>query len=394
MIEKKLASYASNPKESRGREYKDFFLEIRTPFQRDRDRIIHCQSFRKLNGKTQVFAYYEGKNYRTRLTHSLEVSQIARTIARDLMLDEDLAEALSLAHDLGHTPFGHAGERALKGAMEEYGGFDHNANTLKVLTQIEDHYSEFPGLNLSWEVLEGTVKHNGPLIGKNANSGKSVDKFILEYDEKYNLALGEYSSLESQIASISDDIAYNNHDLDDGFRAGYYTMEDIRQIDFMDKIICELEAKGGYVDDNVRIYAITRKLITEMILDVIENTKNNIKNYNIVTSDDARKAGFAIVSFSNKMLEKLNVIRKFLKDNFYTNHQVVRMDMKSQKLIEELFFVFMNNYKLLPKNLSKKITANTKLSEQATVICEYISSMTDAFALEEHDKLYNLNHKF
>ena len=394
MIYKKLATYASIPNETRGREYGDFSLEIRTPFQRDRDRIIHSQSFRKLNGKTQVFAYYEGKNYRTRLTHSLEVSQIARTIARDLNLDEDLAEALSLAHDLGHTPFGHAGERALQSAMEEYGGFDHNANTLKVLTQIEDHYADFPGLNLSWEVLEGTVKHNGPLIGENSKKKKIVDRFIVEYDKKYKLNIDEFSSLEAQVASMADDIAYNNHDLDDGFRAGYYTMADIRQIDFLDKIVRDLENKKPDIDDNVRIYAITRNLITEMILDVIENTKNNIKNYNIVTNQDVRSCKIGLVCFSDKMLAKLKVIREFLKNNFYTNYQVVRMDMKSQKLIEELFFIFMDNYKLLPKNINKKIPVNSKPSDRANVICEYISSMTDGFALEEHDKLYNLNHKF
>ena len=212
-----LATYASKPEQSRGRLYPDFTNVIRSPFQRDRDRLIHSSAFRRLDGKTQVFAYHEGKNYRTRLTHSIEVAQITRTICKCLNLNEELGEAIALAHDLGHPPFGHAGERGLDNAMRKFGGFDHNVNSLKIMTELEVHYPEFVGLNLSWETLEGTVKHNGPIK-------KITSKYLKEYNKKFDLDLPHFSSLESQVASFADDIAYNNHDIDDGFRAGFFTI--------------------------------------------------------------------------------------------------------------------------------------------------------------------------
>lgn len=389
MKDKKMtpAKYAITPEKSRGRLYNDFVNIIRSPFQRDRDRLIHSSAFRRLDGKTQVFAYHEGKNYRTRLTHSIEVAQITRTICKCLGLNEELGEAIALAHDLGHSPFGHAGERALQNSMKKFGGFDHNIQSFKIMTKLEIHYPEFEGLNLTWETLEGTVKHNGPIK-------KISNKYLKEYNKKFNLDLANYPSLEGQVGAVADDIAYNNHDIDDGFRAGFFSIEKLRELPFIDEILVEFDKQNPYADDNLKIYAITRNTIAKMIFDVLKNSKDNIQQYNINDCDDARKQKKFIIDFSDEMKSKIKQLRQFLKEYFYTATPIARMDMKSQKIVEELFAVFMGDWKLLPMNERMRISSQMSDEEIAEVICEYIAGMTDIAAIEEHRKLFDPHTRF
>ena len=382
-----LATYATHPENSRGRLYPDFINIIRSPFQRDRDRLIHSSAFRRLDGKTQVFAYHEGKNYRTRLTHSIEVSQITRTICKSLNLNEELAEALALAHDLGHSPFGHAGERGLQNSMKKYGGFDHNVHSLKIMTKIEIHYPEFEGLNLTWETLEGTVKHNGPIKKISSN-------YLKEFNKKFDLDLKNYPSLEAQVASFADDIAYNNHDIDDGFRAGFFSINDLRELPFINEILTKFEAENPNADDNLRIYAITRNMIARMIFDVLDNSRENIKKHKIQTPQDVRNHKGFIVDFSPAMHNEIKLLHEFLKKRFYTNTSVARMDMKSQRIVEELFAIFTNNWLLLPMNVRKYLDKNSTDERIADVVCEYIANMTDMHAIEEHKKLYDPHTRF
>ena len=315
-----LANYAITPQKSRGRLYPDFTNVIRSPFQRDRDRLIHSSAFRRLDGKTQVFAYHEGKNYRTRLTHSIEVAQITRTICKCLGLNEELGEAIALAHDLGHSPFGHAGERALQNSMKKFGGFDHNIQSLKIMTKLEIHYPEFEGLNLTWETLEGTVKHNGPIK-------KVSNKYLKEYNKKFNLDLANYPSLEGQVGAVADDIAYNNHDIDDGFRAGFFSIEKLRELPFIDEILVEFDKQNPYADDNLKIYAITRNTIAKMIFDVLKNSKDNIQKYNISDCDDARKQKKFMIDFSDEMKNNIKLLRQFLKEEGEDNQSRILSEL-------------------------------------------------------------------
>lgn len=381
-----LATYASHPQNSRGRLYPDFQNIIRSPFQRDRDRLIHSSAFRRLDGKTQVFAYHEGKNYRTRLTHSMEVAQITRTICKSLQLNEELGEAIALAHDLGHSPFGHAGERGLNAAMKKFGGFDHNINSLKIMTELEVHYPEFKGLNLSWEVLEGTVKHNGPI--KNPRN-----KYLLDFNQKFDLDLQHFPSLEAQVASFADDIAYNNHDIDDGFRAGFFSIKQLCSLPFIAAIISEFDRKYPNSDDNLRIYAITRSMISQMVFDLLDNTRNNIQKYKIKTSDDVRKNKKFCAVFSESMQENIYQLHTFLKEHFYTHTNIARMDMKSQKIVEDLFGAFFKNPLLLPISMRKEIQHATQ-EELAEKISTYIAGMTDMMAIEEHSRLFDTKTRF
>ena len=382
-----LATYASHPEHSRGRLYPDYSNIIRSPFQRDRDRLIHSAAFRKLDGKTQVFAYHEGKNYRTRLTHSIEVAQITRTICKKLNLNEELGEAIALAHDLGHAPFGHAGERGLNISMNKFGGFDHNLNSLKIMTKLERHYPEFDGLNLCWETLEGTIKHNGPIK-------KISSSYLKDFNQEFDLDLKHYSSLESQIASFADDIAYNNHDIDDGFRAGFFSINDLKQLPFIAEIINKFDYEHSNCPDNIRIYAITRQMIANMVFDLLENTKQNIEQNKITSSEDVRKQKQFTANFSLQMNNDIKLLKNFLKKYFYTSTPIVRMDMKSQKIVEDLFMVFMNDYLLLPSEIRQEINSNTPDIILAETICEYIANMTDMMAVEEHRKLFDSYRRF
>lgn len=377
-----LANYATHADNSRGRMYPDFANVIRSPFQRDRDRLIHSMSFRRLDGKTQVFAYHEGKNYRTRLTHSMEVAQITRTLCKSLQLNEELGEAIALAHDLGHSPFGHAGERGLQKVMKPYGGFDHNIQALRIITEYESHYPEFPGLNLSWETLEGMVKHHGKVKGK-------LNPYLKKFNKEYDLELKHYSSLEAQIAALADDIAYLNHDIDDGFRAGFYSVNDLRELSFVGDILDKLESEYQNIDDNIRIYAITRNTIAKMVFDILEQTKHNLQLGKYSSCDDIRCADSAVASHSVAMQKEIKELRQFLCEHFYNHTNVVRMDMKSQRVVEELFNVFMSDWRLLPELERQKISADLPEMEIAGIICTYIANMTDMGALDEHQKLFN-----
>lgn len=379
-----LAVYATKPENSRGRLYPDFANTNRSPFQRDRDRLIHSASFRRLDGKTQVFAYHEGRNYRTRLTHSIEVSQITRTLCKSLGLNEELGEAVALAHDLGHSPFGHAGERALQNSMARFGGFDHNINSLKIMTKLEVRYPEFPGLNLTWETIEATVKHNGPIK-------KISSAYLKDFNKKFDLDLKNFPSLEGQVGGIADDIAYNNHDIDDGFRAGFFTIKQLRALSFIDEIVTAFLKKYPNAADNdsLIIYGITRSMIARMIFDVMENTAANLRARGIDTPDAARRQKSFTVDFSAQMKKELKELRTFLKEYFYTATPIARMDMKSQRLVEELFALFMDNPKLLPMEQRDLLSPQSTDAETAEVVCDYIANMTDIMAIEEHRKLFD-----
>lgn len=382
-----LATYACSNENYHGRLHPDFANIIRSPFQRDRDRLVHSSAFRRLDSKTQVFAYHEGKNYRTRLTHSIEVAQITRTLCKSLNLNEELGEAIALAHDLGHSPFGHAGERGLDKSMKEFGGFDHNVQSLKIMSKLEIHYPEFCGLNLSWEVLEGTVKHNGPIK-------KITNSYLREFNKKFDLDLKHFSSLESQVASFADDIAYNNHDIDDGFRAGFFGFEQLNEMPFIAAILDDFDAKNPNASDNIRLYAITRNLIAQMIFDLLDNTRKNITQNNIKTITDVRQHKSFLAGFSKPMQENIKLLRQFLKKYFYNHTSVARMDMKSQRIVEELFAVFMNNHLLLPMDIRQNLSLKPNNSELAETICEYIANMTDMMAIEEHKKLLDIHTRF
>lgn len=382
-----LATYATSDTDCRGRLYPDYGSDMRSPYQRDRDRLVHSSAFRRLDGKTQVFAYHEGKNYRTRLTHSIEVAQITRTVCKDLHINEELGEAIALAHDLGHPPFGHAGERGLNTAMKKFGGFDHNVNSLKIMTELEIHYPEFPGLNLTWETLEGTVKHNGPIT-------KISNRFLKEFNQKFDLDVKHYSSLESQVASFADDIAYNNHDIDDGFRAGFFSIKDLCRLPFIQNTIDIFDAQNPHCSDNIRIYAITRRLIGDMIFDLLANTKANLQKHNIKTSADVRRQKHFIADFSVEMHHNIALLHDFLKAHFYTASPIARMDMKSQKIVEDLFTVFMNDYHLLPEDIRQDISTATSDRDLAETVCTYIANMTDMMAVEEHQKLFDAYRRF
>ncbi len=360
---------------SKGRVFKESLSKYRSPFQRDRDRIIHSASFRRLKHKTQVFVNTEGDHYRTRITHSMEVAQIARSIARYLNLNEDLAETLSLAHDLGHTPFGHAGEEALNECMEDYGGFDHNLQTLRIVMFLENKYLRFSGLNLSIETLEGLLKHNGPVDDLDL-----VDSLIGIKKFKNMIRFETYPSLEAQISSISDDIAYNNHDIQDGINANLFKLEELVEINFFKDIYDRYKNKINKSNYKIATYQIIRDSIDLMIKDLISNTKNNL-NYNQVKNvKDISKTRFLMVDFSNKIKESENEIRFFLKTKMYNNKNVQTKNNKGQLIIKKLFKKIRINPK---KFIAKKHFTN----DNYRAISDFISGMTDRYAIKLYHNL-------
>jgi len=375
-FEKFLKPYAVKSINSKGRIYNEPDNSIRSPYQRDRDRIIHSSSFRRLKHKTQVFVNTEGDHYRTRLTHSMEVSQIARTLARSLGLNEDLSETLSLAHDLGHTPFGHAGEEVLDQCMNKYGGFDHNIQTLRIVTSIEDKYYKFYGLNLTLETLEGLIKHNGPV--KNLIPYKVILKKDLF---NKNIVFNTYPSLESQISAISDDIAYNNHDLEDGLRAGLFTIKKISSIPFLSKLINRHNSNIKSFRREIIISQIIRDLINLMVMDVIKTTNKNLKKINPKSINDIHKQNFLIVDFSSKMKIIDRQIKEFLKINMYNHKKVIINTNKGKKIIKKLFFHVSQNPK---KYINKNLLKNASLER---VISDFISGMTDRYAINLYKKI-------
>src|SRR5438045_775921 len=327
------APYASNPEHSRGRLHPEPEHEMRSPFQRDRDRIIHSSAFRRLKHKTQVFVYHEGDHYRTRLTHSLEVAQIARTIARALGLDEDLAEALALAHDLGHTPFGHAGEEALNAEMTSYGGFSHNDQTLRILARLEHGYAEFDGLNLTWEALEGTVKHNGPLLG--AGIEKPVPPSIAEYDRQHPLGLDTFPGPEAQIAALSDDIAYNNHDIDDGLRAGLFAVADLAAVPLVGPVFDEVGKRYPGVEESRLIHESIRRPIDLMVRDLVAETRRRLADSGVDSADRIRKLGRPVAAFSEAMGNHDRALKRFLYERMYRHDLVDRLTSHVRRVVRE-----------------------------------------------------------
>ena len=374
--ENHLKPYAVKSINSRGRIYKELENSIRSPYQRDRDRIIHSSSFRRLKHKTQVFVNTVGDHYRTRLTHSMEVSQIARTLARSLGLNEDLSETLSLSHDLGHTPFGHAGENALRQCMEKHGGFDHNIQTLRIVTLIENKYYKFHGLNLTIETLDGLIKHNGPV--------KNLTKFkkIFATDElKNKIVFNIYPSLEAQIAAISDDIAYNNHDLEDGLRAGLFSINKISSIPHISKLIRRHAKNIKNFRKEIIINQIVRDLINLMVIDVINTTNKNLKLRNPQTINDIYKQDCLMVDFSDKMKKMDKQIKEFLKHNMYNHKKVITSANKGKRIINDLF-------KYLLKNPKKYILENMFQNEhKERVIADFVAGMTDRYAINLHKKI-------
>ena len=354
---------------SKGRIYKESSSKYRTPFQRDRDRIIHSASFRRLKHKTQVFVNTEGDHYRTRITHSIEVAQIARSIARYLNLNEDLAETLSLAHDLGHTPFGHAGEDALNECMENYGGFDHNLQTLRIIMFLENKYLKFNGLNLSIETIEGLLKHNGPVDDLDL-----VDSLIGVKNFKNKIDFNTFPSLEAQISSISDDIAYNNHDIQDGINANLFRLEELVEIKFFRDIYKKYKKKISKQNFKIATYQIIRDSIDLMIKDLINNTKKNLKYNKIKTYRDISKTSFLMVNFSDKVKNSDSEIRYFLKTKMYNNKNVLNKNNRGKLIIKKLF----NKIK---KNPRKFISKDQMSKNKYRAISDFISGMTDRYAI-------------
>ncbi len=385
-----LASYACRPDQSRGRIHEENESANRSAFQRDRDRIIHASAFRRLKYKTQVFVYHEGDHYRTRLSHTLEVAQIARSIARALLVDEDLAEGVALAHDLGHTPFAHIGEHFLQECMEPYDGFEHNDQSLRVLTTLERKYPGWKGLNLTWEMLEGVVKHNGPL---KVGSNEKLPHTLAELQKQTDLELSSHASLEAQVAAISDDIAYNNHDVEDGLRAGMFTLKDLQGLALMEPILEQVRTEWPEVKEHYIIQEAIREMIGVMVTDVLEETRKRLDALNPQSVDDVRNAGQQLVAFSPEMYTKVEELRAFLHKRMYRHFTVNRIWIKVERIIPELFNTFMKHYKLLPDDWQQRVEDAGGLIDniaQARIVCDYIAGMTDRYAIREHERMFDL----
>jgi len=372
--------YASSPDHSRGRLYPEGDSTFRSCFQRDRDRIIHCSAFRRLKHKTQVFVEHEGDYFRTRLTHSIEVAQVARTIAGELGLNHELAEAVALAHDLGHTPFGHTGEDALNELMAPYGGFDHNAQALKIVTDLERHYAEFDGLNLTWETLEGIAKHNGPVVGE-------LPHALAQYNEKHDLELHTYASCEAQVAALADDIAYNNHDLHDGLRAELFSTDEIAELPILRDCFAAVDKKYPGLNYYRRRHEALRRFFGILVDDVMTMARTNLAELAPQSAQDIRMAGRPMVRFSNDLWSDLKVIRKFLFTRMYRAPSVVVVRQDVTRKLLALFPLFMQRPDLLPKQWRKDVAQVTSETDLARIVCDYIAGMTDRFALQQYDEL-------
>lgn len=382
-----LADYAAHPGASRGRLYDEPGSAHRSPFQRDRDRIIHSSAFRRLKHKTQVFVEHEGDYYRTRLTHSIEVAQIARTISRTLRLNEDLAEAVALAHDLGHTPFGHTGEDALAECMAGYGGFDHNAQALKIVTDLERHYAAFDGLNLTWETLEGIAKHNGPLLDAADASVAELPEAITGYNARHDLELHTQASAEAQVAALSDDIAYVNHDLHDGLQAGLFTVDALFALPIIGDCFRQIDQQWPHLDGSRRRHEALRRVFGIMVEDVLDASQRAFRETGVDSLDAVQAQPCAIVTFSDQMVEDIAEIKRFLFARMYRHHSVKRMRRKAVEVIRDLFRIFMEDPGVLTDDWRGAVLAAETEALRARVIADYIAGMTDRFALEEHRML-------
>ena len=374
------APYASDPARARGRRVQEEESSFRSCFQRDRDRIIHASAFRRLKHKTQVFVEHEGDNYRTRLTHSIEVAQVARTIAGALHLNEELTEAVALAHDLGHTPFGHTGEDALHALMAPYGGFDHNAQAIRIVTRLERHYAEFDGLNLTWETLEAIAKHNGPLT-------EDLPWALSECNAEMDLELQTHASAEAQVAALSDDIAYNNHDLHDGLRAGLFTDAEIEALPIVGDCYAQVDAAYPGLDANRRRHEALRRVFGVMVGDVIDTSQALLAASGASSVEDIRHLDTPVVQFSPQVWEKLKVIRAFLFKNMYRAPSVMKIREEVGAVVEDLFPFYLQNPSEMPLKWHHDIAAAKEDTALARLVSDYIAGMTDRFALQEHERL-------
>ncbi len=374
------APYASNPDDVRGRRIPEEESNFRSCFQRDRDRIIHASAFRRLKHKTQVFVEHEGDYFRTRLTHSIEVAQVARTIAGALELNQVLTEAIALAHDLGHTPFGHTGEDALDALMTPYGGFDHNAQTVRIVTSLERHYAGFDGLNLTWETIEGIAKHNGPVVG-------DIPYALADYDALHDLELHTHASAEAQVAALADDVAYNNHDLHDGLRAGLFSEADICALPIVGDAFAEVDRLYPGLESIRRRHEALRRVFGTMVADVIDTSRRALADTNVDTAQKIRECGHPVVQFSTALWADLKEIRAFLFSRMYRAPSVVQMREEVTVVVEDLFPLFLENPTLLPDRWHADLEACTTQTAVARMVSDYISGMTDRYALQEHARL-------
>ena len=376
------AIFAADPAGTKGRLYPEEESAHRTPFHRDRDRIIHSSAFRRLKHKTQVFVEHEGDYFRTRLTHSIEVAQVARTLANALGLNQELAEAVALAHDLGHTPFGHTGEDAMDELMQPYGGFDHNAQALKIVTSLERSYAEFDGLNLTWETLEGIAKHNGPV-------DDPLPYALAEYNAKHDLELNTHACAEAQVAALADDIAYNNHDLHDGLRAGLFTDEEVSELPLVGPCFAEVDKKYPDLDLRRRRNEALRRFFGVMVEDVLRVTRDNLVDLDPQSAQDIRMAGRPMAQFSSDLWADLKQVRTFLFTRMYRAPSVVAMRKDVSAKVLALFPYFMEKPYLLPMEWQVEFAHSPDEQTIARVVCDYIAGMTDRFALQQYEQLLN-----
>jgi dGTPase len=384
------AAYASEPSRSRGRLVAEAESPTRTPFQRDRDRIVHSTAFRRLAYKTQVFLFHEGDHYRNRLTHTIEVAQIARALARALRLDEDLAEALALGHDLGHTPFGHAGERAMQRAMAAWGGFDHNAQTLRVVTSLDRRYADFDGLNLTWETLEGLVKHNGPLADRSGAPlhADGIPWAIARYQAEHDLDLASHAGPEAQAAAISDDIAYDAHDIDDGLRAGLIVPDDLAGLPVVGDILAEVRRRHPDLELARLIQEVTRRIITRMVEDVIRTASERLRVADPSSADAVRALGAPVVTLSEPMAAADRAIKALLYERVYRSADVMRVMWAAEKVVENLHAAYCADPREMPLEWRRGTDACDP-AQLARRVADYIAGMTDRFALAEHKRLFD-----
>jgi dGTPase len=384
-----LAPYAVDAFASKGRLIAEPSSPTRTDFQRDRDRIIHSNAFKRLKHKTQVFVFHEGDHYRTRLTHTIEVGQIARALARALKVDEDLAEALALVHDFGHTPFGHAGERVLNEKLAAFGGFDHNAQSLRVVTELERRYAEFDGLNLCWETLEGLVKHNGPLVDKDGDGlDGPVPRAISDYNQKHDLLLWSWPSVEAQCAAIADDIAYDNHDLEDGLREGLFAIEDLAEVPICLEILKNVQDQYPHLDKSRTIHEIVRRQITLMVEDVIQEAVSRLEQAKPTNAQAVRELDYAAVQFSPEMEQQEKVLKAFMFERMYRHKDVVRPVEASQIILSDLFDAFQSGRAELPEDTEWALDGLDD-SARAHRIADYLAGMTDRYAVNEHKRWFD-----
>jgi dGTPase len=384
-VDHALKPFASEPAQSRGRLVREPESPPRSDFERDRDRIIHSTAFRRLKDKTQVFVYHEGDHFRTRLTHSIEVAQISRGLARALGLNEDLAEALALAHDLGHTPFGHAGEEELDLLMHDHGGFDHNAQTLRVVTKLERRYAAFDGLNLSWETIEGLLKHNGPQRG-------NVPEIVGDLARAHRIDLKAHASGEAQVAALADDIAYNAHDIDDGLRAKLFDVIDLADVPLAGEALQEVLSLYPDLERPRLIHETVRRVLSRMILDVGEETGRRLRRLTPRSSDDIRGLGEPLIGFSAQMREKNRVLQSFLSEHMYRHAKVLAIMVKARRIVRDMFEAYMSDSGLMPAPWSEEIAGSD--GRRARRVCDFIAGMTDRYALEQHQRLFGLDPLF